>query len=80
MSPTSPSSLFPAPKLKKLFSCSTQLNVNFYLLINSKLLVNMVVLLSLAYYKSIYAHEFENANSSWHFHIYHQRKSHAQLR
>ena len=25
------------------------------------------------------ANKYENANNSWHFHIYHQRKFHAQL-
>ena len=62
------------------FSCSTQLSMKFYLLINSKLLISTVVfLLSLAECEIFYAYEYENANSSWHFHIYQQRKFHAQL-
>ena len=36
-------------------------------------------LLSLAEYEIVYAFECENANRSWHFHIYEQRKFHAQL-
>ena len=36
-------------------------------------------LLSLAECEIFSAYEYENANISWHFHIYQQRKFHAQL-
>ena len=52
----------------------------FYVLINSKLLLSVVVFsLSLAECEIFYAYEYENANISWYFHIYKQRKFHAQL-
>ena len=69
------------PKVIKLFSCSTQLSMEFYLLINIKLLISSgIFLLSLAECEIFCAHEFENANISWHFHIHEHRKCHAQLR
>ena len=53
----------PGPEVIKLFSCSTQLSMKFYLLINSKLLISTVVfLLSLAEYEIFSAYEYENAN------------------
>ena len=39
----------------------------------------VVFLLSLAECEIFSAHEYEIANISWHFHIYQQRKFHAQL-
>ena len=70
----------PGPEVIKLLPCSTQLSMEFYLLINSKLLISTVIfLLSLAEYEIFSAYEYENANISWHFHIYQQRKFHAQL-
>ena len=74
-----------APRLYKLFSCSTQLSMKFVLLINLKLLkvansfllslaeitkVANSFLLSLAEYEIFSANKYENANKSWHFHIY----------
>ena len=59
--------LYPDPKVIKLFSCSTQLSMKFYLLIhvNSKLPISTVVFLfSLAEYEIFYAYEYENANKS----------------
>ena len=54
--------------------------MKFYLLIKGKLLVSTVVfLLSLAEDVIFSAYQYENANISWHFHIYQQRKLHAQL-
>ena len=53
---------------------STQLSMKIYLLINSKLLISTVVfLLNLDECEIFYAY------NSWHFHIYQQRKFHAQL-
>ena len=66
-------------KVIQLCSCSTQLSMKFYLLINSKLQISTVVfLLSLAECEIFHAYEYENANISWHFHIYQQWKFHAQ--
>ena len=68
------------PNIIKLFSCSTQLSMKFYLLINTKLLISTVVfLLSLAACEVFYAYKYENAKISWRFHSYQQRKIHAQL-
>ena len=55
--------------------------MKFYPLINfSKLLISAVVfLLNLAEWEIVYAYKYENANISWHFHIYQQRKFQAQL-
>ena len=54
--------------------------MKFYQQINSKLLEGTVVfLLSLVEWEIFYAYEYENANISWHFPIYQQRKFHAQL-
>ena len=70
----------PGPEVIKLYPCSTQLSMKFYLLLNSQFLINTIVfLLSLAEFEIFYAYEYEKANSSWHFHIYEQRKFHAQL-
>ena len=47
------------------FSCSTQLSMKFYLLINSKLLRStLVFLLNLAEFENFSAYEYENANIS----------------
>ena len=54
--------------------------MKFYLLTDSKLLISTVVfLLSLAEYEIFPAYEYANANISCRFHIYQQRKFHAQL-
>ena len=51
------------PKVRKLFSCSTQLNMKFSLLINMKMPTNFLC----------------TGPYSWHFHIYQQRTFHALL-
>ena len=48
--------------------------MKFYLLINSKLSITTVFLLSLAECEIFSADKYENANNSWHFHIYQQKK------
>ena len=37
------------------------------------------IFLSLADCENFYAYKYENFNISWHFHIYQQRKFHAQM-
>ena len=70
----------PGPEVIKLFSCSTQLSMKFVLLINLKLLTILnSFLLNIAEHENFSANKYENANLSWHFHIYWQRKFHAQL-
>ena len=49
--------------------------MEFYQLINRKLLTTTCLLLSLAQYENFYAYDYENAKKSWHFHIYQQRNS-----
>ena len=74
--------LFIAPghKIIKLFSCSTQMSMKIVLLINLKLLtIPNSFLLNIAEHEIFSANKYENANNSWHFHIYLQRKFHAQL-
>ena len=54
--------------------------LQFYLPINSKLLTRTVVfVLNLAQYEAFSAYKYENADFSWHFYIYQQRKFYAQL-
>ena len=54
--------------------------MKFVLQINSKLLtVAISFLLSVDEHGSFSANKYENANYCWHFHIYKQRKFHAQL-
>ena len=43
-------------------------------------MITVVFLFSFAKCKIFYAYEYENANISWHFHIYQQRKVHAEQR
>ena len=63
----------PDPKVTKLFPCSTQLSMKFYLLISSKLLIRKdVFLFSLTVYEIFSADEYENAKKSWHFDTYQQ--------
>ena len=60
-------SVQPGLKFIKLFPCSIQLSMNFFLLINSQLLIGTVVfLLSLAESVISHADRFEN---NWHFYI-----------
>ena len=64
-------SIKPGPKVIKRFSCSTQLSMKFLLLINLKLLIiPNVFLLNIAEHEIFSANKYENANNSWHFHIY----------
>ena len=59
----------------KLFSCSTQLSMKFVLLINLKILTFAnSFLLNITEHENFSANKYENANYSWHFHIYWQRK------
>ena len=54
--------------------------MKFVLLINIKLLyIAISFLLNIAEHENLYANKYENANFCWHFHIYSQRKFHAQL-
>ena len=46
---------------------------------NKQQITEVVFLLNLAEYEILYAYEYENANISWHFHIYKHTKFHAQL-
>ena len=84
---------FPGPEVITLFSCSTQLSMTFFMLINLKLLtmpnsfsLNIAEheIFSAYKYESandkiFSAYKYENANYRWHFHIYKQRNFHAQL-
>ena len=69
-----------APEVINFFSCSTQLSMNFVLLINLKLLTSANSFLhNMAEHENFSANKYENDNFCWHFHIYLQRKFHAQL-
>ena len=62
---------YPGPEVIKLFSCSTQLSMKFALLITLKLLIIAnFFLLNIAEHENFSANNYENANYSWHFHIY----------
>ena len=59
------------PKVIKHFSCSTQLSMKFFMLINFKLLtIAHSFLLNVAEHENFSANKYENANYCWHFHIY----------
>ena len=59
------------PEVIKLFSCTTHLSMKFVLLINLKLLtIANSILLNIAEHEIFSANKYENANNSWHFHIY----------
>ena len=61
----------PGPEVIKHFSCSTQLSMKFFLLINLKVLTTAnSFLLNIAEHENFSANKYENANSSWHFHFY----------
>ena len=77
---TRPSPLTAGPEVIKGFSCSTQLSMKFVLLMNLKLLaIANSFLLNIPEHENFSANKYENANCCWHFHIYYQRKFHAQL-
>ena len=60
-----------APKVIKNFSCWTQLSMKFVMLLNLKLLtIANYFLLNIAEHENFSANKYENANLSWHFHIY----------
>ena len=68
------------PEVIKLFSCSTQLSMKFFLLINLKsLTIANSFLLTIAEHEIFFDNKYENANYCWNFHIYLQRKFHALL-
>ena len=53
------------------FSCSTQLNMKFFLLRNLKILtIENSFLLNIVEHEIFSANIYENANNTWHFHIY----------
>ena len=61
------------PEVIKLFSCSTQLSMKFFMLINLKLRVLSMpnsFLLNIAEHENFSAYKYENANLCWHFHIF----------
>ena len=61
----------PGPEVIKLFSCSTQLSMKFVLLMNIKLLtIANSFLRNIDEHEKFSANKYENANYSWHFHIY----------
>ena len=63
--------VIPGPEVIKFFSCSTQLSMKFVLLIILKLLIFATsFLLNIAEHENFSANKYENANYSWHFHIY----------
>ena len=58
------------PEVIKLFSCSTQLSMKFFVVRNFKLLTMLnYFLLNIAEREIVSANKYENANY-WHFHIY----------
>ena len=59
------------PEVIKHFSCSTQLSMKFFMLINFRLvkIVNSSVL-KIAEHENFSANKYENANFCWHFYIY----------
>ena len=66
------------PEVIKLFSCSTQLSMEFQMLIKSKLLKNKDFSCFQMLRCCIYhAHKYQN--DCWHFNIYEHDKFHAQL-
>ena len=59
------------PKVIKLFSCSAQLSMKFFLLINLKLpTVANSFKLYIAEHENFSSNKYENANYCWHFHIH----------
>ena len=61
----------PGPQVIKLFSCSTQLSMKFFMLINLRLLtIAISLVLNIADHEHFSANKYENANYCWHFYIY----------
>ena len=71
------------PELTNFFSCPTQLSMKFVLLTYLKLFTAAKSFwLNIAGHDIFPANKYENAKNAtycWHFHIYYQRKFHAQL-
>ena len=63
--------LKPGPEVIKLFSCSTQMSMKVFVLINLKLLtMPNSFLLNIAGHENFSANKYENANYCWHFRIF----------
>ena len=59
------------PEIIKLFSCSTQLSMKFFMLINLRLVtIANSFLLNIAEHENFSANKYESANFCWHFHFY----------
>ena len=68
------------PEVIKLFSCSTQLSMKFFLLINVKMPTIVGILTFISRENSILgSSESEKSWISWYFHTYEHLKFHAQL-
>ena len=72
--------LSPGTDVMKLFSCSTQLSMEFQLLIKPKMLKNTDFSCFQIFRCCIlHADKCKNANNCWHYNIYEQDKFRAQL-
>ena len=72
--------LHPGPEVIKLYSCSTQLSMKFFLLINVKMPTNVGILTFINGKNSILGlSEPKKIWISWYFHTYEHLKFHAQL-
>ena len=72
--------LTPGLEVIKLVSCSTQLSMEFQMLIKSKMLKNKdFSCLRIVRCCIYHGHKYLNANNCWHFNIYEHDKFHAQL-
>ena len=70
----------PGPEVIKLFSCSTQLSMKFFLLINVKMPTIVGILTFMSRKNSIlHLSEPDKSWISWYFYTYEQLKFHAQL-
>ena len=70
----------PGPEVIKLFSCSTQLSMKFFLLINVKMPTIVGILTFMSRKNCILSlSEPEKCWISWYFHTYEHLKFHAQL-
>ena len=74
------SKLWPGPQVIKLFSCSTQLSMKFFLLINVKMPTIVGILRFMSRKSSIPSlSKAAKCWISWYFHTYEHLKFHAQL-
>ena len=70
----------PGPEVIKLFSCSTQLSMEFFLLINVKMPTIVGILTFMSGKNSILGlSELKTSRISWYFYTYEHLKFHAQL-